>query len=313
MKALDHERLFEPLIDPVDGVACVSADSSPAEVAAITAPHGLRFPLQLDATAALSGQVASSGYAPASSRFGAYCDNITGMNWELPDGRRVRLGERVVKSTTGYDLLRFLIGSGNRFGRPLDYVLRLRPLCDGGGMVFFEGETEHLERVAAGLLRSSYIHWLESVDWIVAPSAQALRVGVHCPAAEWSVFQDFLTAIARRNEVHSDVESGNGMVDDGCPDLVMKTTPDRVAALTREVVAISGARCVALCYCAAVHVYLPQGPDLSARISALAEPLADSLHRMGGDWQSRHVARAPHSSQEAAWLATLTREWQIPT
>ena len=102
-----EERLFEHFIDPVDGVLCLPAASDASVIERDASPHGLRFPLLLDRTSSLCEQVASSPFAPASSRYGPYCDNITGMNWGLPDGRRVRVGERVVKSATGYDLLRF--------------------------------------------------------------------------------------------------------------------------------------------------------------------------------------------------------------
>ena len=114
MKALTEERLFEPFMDAVDGILCVPATSTAGRVNDEAVSHGLRFPLFVDRQAPLSQQVAASPYAPASSRFGPYCDNITGMNWEMADGRRVRIGERVVTSTTGYDLFRFVLGSGER-------------------------------------------------------------------------------------------------------------------------------------------------------------------------------------------------------
>ena len=140
MSVLTEERLFEPFIDATDGVLCLPAGSDEAEIERLAGLHGLRFPLLHDRGAPLCDQVAASPFAPASSRFGPYCDNITGMNWELPDGRRVRIGERVVKSTTGYDLLRFLLGTVGRYGRPVDYVLRLRPACEESQTFFLRGD-----------------------------------------------------------------------------------------------------------------------------------------------------------------------------
>lgn len=123
------ERLFEPFVDAIDGTACVSASATLAEIEALCAPHRLRFPLILDAKATLRDHVEAATHAPASHRFGPFCDNILGMNWRLPSGKAVRIGERVAKTTTGYDWLRFLLHTGNRFGEPLDYVIRLRPDC----------------------------------------------------------------------------------------------------------------------------------------------------------------------------------------
>ena len=109
MKTLMEERLFEPFIDATDGVLCLPSGSDAAEIEREAALHGLRFPLVVDESARLCDQVAASPFAPASSRFGPYCDNITGMNWELPDGRRVRVGEPIeaelrVTSTAAHDL-----------------------------------------------------------------------------------------------------------------------------------------------------------------------------------------------------------------
>ena len=91
----------------------------------------------------------ASGFASASSRFGPYCDNIMGMNWKLRDGHVVRIGERVVKSTTGYDLLRFLLNSDGRFGEPVDFVLRLRPDCGTSGVFTLRPEMTRSSAVVA--------------------------------------------------------------------------------------------------------------------------------------------------------------------
>ena len=115
------------------------AESSAADIRARIGKHPLRFPLILDLHATLEEQVAASGFAPASSRFGPYCDNIMGMNWQLPAGRIVRIGERVVKSTTGYDWFRFLLpgdgrlwvhGIGNAFSR---IAIQAASSLDGAG------------------------------------------------------------------------------------------------------------------------------------------------------------------------------------
>ncbi|MCA9065926.1 MAG: FAD-binding protein, partial [Planctomycetaceae bacterium] len=96
--------LFGDLFDEVDGVVCVSAGADASTIQNRILDSGLRFPLMMDESHTLADHLAATEYSPASSRFGAWCDNITGMNWRLPDGNVVRIGERVAKSTTGYDL-----------------------------------------------------------------------------------------------------------------------------------------------------------------------------------------------------------------
>jgi hypothetical protein len=300
------ERLFEPFLDPVDAVLCVPADSHATAIEQEALPYGLRFPLFLDRTTPLCEQVASSPFAPASSRYGPFCDNITGMNWEMPDGRRVRVGERVVKSTTGYDLQRFLLGSGGRYGRATDYVLRLRPACDISLVFRLDGEIGSLRSAISALLRSSWMHWFDSVD-LVVEKAPFLRIAVHCPAQEATAYRDFLSGIIATFALS--LEASPGTVSDGCPDLVVKTSPEFVIDTALDLAKHPGAKCVAFCYCGVVHVYLPGKGE--AAIREIARPLESALHATGGHWQSRHVRQIP-SLPETAWLATLRKEWNIP-
>ena len=309
MKKLLQERLFEAFLDEVDGVACVPVSSTPQDLHTRFSPHGLRFPLLHDATSPLFLQVSSSGFSPASSRFGPYCDNITGMNWRLPDGRLVRVGERVVKSTTGYDILRFLLGSGTRFGSPVDYVLRLRPDTGGGGVFRLEGAPDKLQEAVGAILYSCYLHWLESVDWMEGPGDPSLRVAVHCPHAEWAVFVDFIQGAASRHGLSVSVQS-NQNAGDGLPDLVFKTTPDRVVSLARELVKTGDIRCVALCYCAVVHVYFLGSQNIRDRMQSLSKSFAPAVEALGGDWHSRHIV-TPVTQAEEGWIAELNREWGI--
>lgn len=300
------ERFFEPFLDIVDGVLCIPADSFASTIEQMALPHGLRFPLLLDRTAPLCEQVASSPFAPASSRYGPFCDNITGMNWEMPDGRRVRVGERVVKSTTGYDLLRFLLGSGGRYGRATDYVLRLRPACDTSLIFRLGGEIDALRSAVSMLLRSSWMHWFDSMD-LVVENAPFLRIAVHCPAGESPVYWNFLSGVIATFALS--MEASPGSVSDGCPDLVIKTSPEFVIDTALDLAKHAGAKCVAFCYCGGVHVFLP-GKEKDT-IGEIARPLESFLHSIGGHWQSRHIQHLP-SLPEAAWISTLRKEWSLP-
>lgn len=300
---IGEERLFEHFIDSVDGVLCLSAASDAVEIERLASPHGLRFPLLLDRTTPLDKQVESSAFAPASSRYGPYCDNITGMNWELPDGRRVRVGERVVKSTTGYDLIRFLLASGNRYGCARDYLLRLRPACDTSRVFCLRGQAPALQTALKSLLHSSWIHWLDSVD-LVAGDFPFLRVAIHCPWLEFEAYMDFLSGFAKQFDLA--LEPMDEPALDGCPDLVVKTTPEFVADMALSLSRHPGAKCIALCPCGVVHVFLP---DRYA-IGEIVRPLEPDLHAMGGHWQSRHISPGP-SPLEASWISTLCKEWRI--
>lgn len=309
--ALDHERLFEPFLDEVDGVLCVSSEATAREVARLAEPHGLRFPLWLDPGKSLRANMASADNAPASSRFGPFCDNITGMNWQLPGGRMVRVGERVVKSTTGYDLLRFLLGSGDRFGRARDYVLRLRPLCDGDRAFILAGQERALEQVVAEVLHGPFLHWLDSVDWLAGENQAArLRVGVHCPGAESRVFDDYVRSVAAKHALDVGEKSGSELAPDGLPDLALKTTPDQVIPLCRDLASRGEVRCTGLCYPGVVHVRMQNVADPVAAVAKIVDRTATRLEQAGGDWISRHVVRPLGSEEEDRWVRELVAEWK---
>jgi len=326
-------RTFEPFIDAIDGVMCCPATITTAELRSQAAVHGLRFPLILDAHKPLREQVASSGFAPASSRFGPFCDNITGMNWKLPNGRIVRIGERVVKSTTGYDLLRFLLNSSGHFGEPVDFVVRLRPDCGTTYLFSLTGSCESVSQAAAAMLATCWLHWFDSVDVVVEGRQEwcRLRITLNCPAHESAVYAEHLSSFAAKHELLLHSESIALVPADGCPDFVLKTTPDQVIPLARRVAVENDVTCVALCYNGAVHGYLQDGsgtgpgsrgalqsssqsPTSSAaesqfKVANIIARCSKEFHAVGGDWQSRHIPATAPSGVEVQWLRQLEQEF----
>jgi len=307
-------RLFVPFLDTIDGIICVPATTTAGELATLVKPHRLRFPLITDSVSPLSEQVLASEYAPASSRFGQFCDNIVGMNWQLPDGRVVRVGERVVKSTTGYDLLRFLLHSDSRYGRPVDFVLRLRPQCGMDGLIRLSGSREAVTWAMPVLLQSCWMNWFDSVDVIVDGDAQTweVRIAINTPAEEWPVYEAMLATFATDHGLSLASEPQGGAPVDGCPDFALKTTPDRAIALAGELASQYQLKCLALCYNGVVHGFLPSAENAADQVRSLIDRVAAQLHHNGGDWRSRHVPHAAPQGVEAAWLGTLSQEFATP-
>lgn len=58
--------------------------------------------------------------------YGSIRDWVTGMTVMLGDGNVVRMGSNVVKSVSGYDMHRMMVGSRGELGLILDVTLRLR-------------------------------------------------------------------------------------------------------------------------------------------------------------------------------------------
>lgn len=300
------ERRFTPFIDAVDGALCLPASATVADIHAQAAAHRLRFPLILDADASLREQVDAAKHSPASCRFGPYCDNILGLNWSLPGGRIARIGERVVKTTTGYDWLRFLLHSGRRFGEPVDYVLRLRPDCGFDLDARFDGGITALRGCVTGLLHSGWMHWWDAVDFIAERTAASVRVAIHCPPNEAQVFAEQLALIAAEAHAQLTLRENAPPPWDGLPDVVIKTTPDCAIDLAREL-ARDAVRCVALVYNGVVHVHLSEGEDMAERAHALMQPHLRELNALGGDWHSRWLPATPPTVAESRWIETLER------
>ncbi len=301
---MQHERLFVPFLDEVDGTLCLPANATAADIHSQASAHRLRFPLVLDEAKTLREQLAATTHAPASCRFGPYCDNILGMNWRLPSGRIARIGERVVKTTTGYDWLRFLLHSGSRYGEPVDYVLRLRPDCGFTAIARFDGSTQALLSCVSKLLHSGWMHWWDAVDYITEGRASFLRVMIHCVPEEASIFAQQLEHVAASTSTQLTLQNNVPPPLDGIPDLVIKTTPDRAIGLAMEL-AHAARRCVALCYSGVVHIYMNDSEDLTERTQALVQPHTAELHSLGGDWHSRWLPATPPTITESAWLNTL--------
>jgi len=301
---MQAERLFTPFLDAVDGTLCLPASATAADIHTQAAAHRLRFPLILDADATLREQIAAATHAPGSCRFGPYCDNILGINWRLPSGRIARIGERVVKTTTGYDWLRFLLHSGRRFGEPVDYVLRLRPDCGFKLDARFDGDIGALRDCVSRLLHSGWMHWWDAVDFIAEGAAASVRVSIHCPSDEAQIFTAQLNRIATEARARLTLRPDAPPAFDGLPDVVIKTTPDRAIGLASKL-ARAAVRCVALVYNGVVHVYLRAGGDLAERAHVLMQPHLAELHALGGDWHSRRLPAPPPTVTESRWIETL--------
>jgi len=206
------ERLFVPFFDPLDAVICISAGTTATELASLIRGHKLRLPLTMDSAATLHQHILATPYSPSSSRFGHWCDNVIGMNWRLPGGRIVRIGERVVKSTTGYDLMRFLLGSQSRYGDAVDYVIRLRPLESSYSVFHLLGDLPSLKTAASAIIQSDWSHWLDSIDLDIeathSPSPLTeyhLRLIAHLPDSELAIAARWIEAITIEHGLSCDL------------------------------------------------------------------------------------------------------------
>ncbi len=314
-KSSPGAALFEPFFDEIDGSLCGPASMNADDLRQRVGPHTFRFPLWLDPHASLREQLAASGYASASSRFGPFCDNIMGMNWKLPDGRVVRIGERVVKSTTGYDLLRFFLQSDGRMGEPVDLVVRLRPDFGASGRFLLRGASSALEEAVRRLVATCWIHWFDAVDvrYDEANVAGELVLMLNCPEFEWPTYEAYVGAFAAEAGLSWEPQRNVELEWPGLPDVMLKTVSDHCVAMAREMAATGKWKTVAMVYPGVVHGYLrDKDASLEHRCDVIRSTVARysaALHEVAGDWQSRLLSRPEATGAEAEWLKILEREF----
>ena len=115
--------------EPADLTMTAGAGLGWEELTARLAPHGQWLPVDSPGSrdGTLGGVVACGTSGPLRARYGAVRDNVLGLEIVTGDGRRLRLGGRVVKNVAGYDLVRLATGSRGSLGVVTEVSVRLFP------------------------------------------------------------------------------------------------------------------------------------------------------------------------------------------
>lgn len=128
---LDLSRLRSvPEYVPEDMVATVEAGAPLETLAAHLAPHRQMLALDpLDGAArSVGGVLVTHASGPLRLRYGTGRDLLLGVRFVQADGTVTWGGARVVKSVTGYDIPKLLVGSLGTLGVLVEATLRLHPL-----------------------------------------------------------------------------------------------------------------------------------------------------------------------------------------
>ncbi len=100
------------------------------DLARAAAAEGLFYPpdpASID-SCALGGNVAEGAGGPCAVKYGTTKDYVTGLVVVFPDGSVSRLGGKIVKNATGYNLIGLLVGSEGTLGVITEITVRLLPL-----------------------------------------------------------------------------------------------------------------------------------------------------------------------------------------
>ncbi len=117
-------------IDRVNTCAVVEAGVVTARLQAAVERVGLFYPPDPASLnqSTIGGNVATNAGGPRCLKYGVTKDYVIGMTVVLADGRVLRLGGKLIKNATGYQLMQLFVGSEGTLGVVTEVTLRLIPL-----------------------------------------------------------------------------------------------------------------------------------------------------------------------------------------
>jgi glycolate oxidase FAD binding subunit len=133
LDTLDLVRILE--YKPDDLTVSVEAGLTAGALAASLNPRRQQLPMDPPGWAGrtLGGLVATNAHGPLRARYGTFRDLLLGVRFVQADGLLTWGGARVVKSVSGYDVPKLMVGALGTLGILVELTVRLHPMPDREG------------------------------------------------------------------------------------------------------------------------------------------------------------------------------------
>lgn len=147
---LSLERMKRVLeVDPVSHFMRVEAGANVKAIQEVAAGHGLLFPPNpgnVDAVT-VGGIIGCNSSGDLALGYGGTRDFVLGMEVVTGNGELLKLGSKVRKDVTGYDLVRLFVGSEGTLGVTIEATLRLidKPRGEASVLAAFPGQAAGAE------------------------------------------------------------------------------------------------------------------------------------------------------------------------
>ncbi|MCA1065301.1 FAD-linked oxidase C-terminal domain-containing protein [Rossellomorea sp. AcN35-11] len=172
---------------------------------------GLSFPIDPGADASIGGMVATNASGTTAVRYGSMKDQVVSLEVILADGRIIRTGSEVKKSSSGYHLSSLFVGSEGTLGIISEITLKLHGIPEHtiAARCTFDTPKECAEAAHSILMSGIPVMRMELVD---ASSIKQVNVygDYHFPEAH-SLFLEFAGSRASAEEEATIVQ---GLIQD---------------------------------------------------------------------------------------------------